>query len=57
MKIQEPNFVSINFRNCKKNKSKTVLILPVFYFLNPELRVLVTKNKETLERYKGLVQY
>ena len=25
-------------------------------FLNPELRALVTKNKEILERYKGLVQ-
>ena len=28
----------------------------MFYFLNPELRALVTKNKEMLERYKGLVQ-
>ena len=27
-----------------------------FIFLNPELRVLVTKNKEMLERYKVLVQ-
>ena len=27
-----------------------------FIFLNPELRALVTKNKDTLERYEGLVQ-
>ena len=27
-----------------------------FIFLNPELRALVTKNKEILGRYKGLVQ-
>lgn len=40
----------------EKKKSKTVIIWPVFYFLNPELRALVTKNKITLERYKGLVQ-
>ena len=55
------NFASINFRDYKKNSSKSVLNFTtlsvfLFYFKNPEPRARVTKNKEILERYKCLVQ-
>ena len=49
--------MSIIFCDCKEKCTKfcdSVSIL--FSSISSEQRALVTKNKETLERYKGLVQ-